>query len=91
MNIMHDYQRRQQEEGFDPSQEVYNLYSDLLDVYESAVHAMQEGKRYTVHLYHGGERPNEQVNTNSLSTAQALSLRAEHGLIIDNLKGEAIS
>tara|TARA_R100001510_G_scaffold33304_1_gene29812 strand:- start:6293 stop:6448 length:156 start_codon:yes stop_codon:yes gene_type:complete len=50
-----------------------------------------ENKRYTVHLYHGGERPNEKVNTNSFSTAQTLSLRAEHGVIIDNLKGEVIS
>lgn len=51
----------------------------------------QESKRYTVHLYHGGERPNEKVSTNSLSTAQTLSLGAEHGVIIDNLKGQEIS
>lgn len=47
-------------------------------------------KRYTIHLYHGGERPEEKVQTNVLSTANLIAARAEHAVIIDNLKGEVI-
>jgi hypothetical protein len=48
-------------------------------------------KRYTIHLYHGGERPDEKVQTNVLTTAQTIAVGAEHAVIIDNLKGEVIS
>lgn len=46
-----------------------------------------EYQRYAVYLYHGGEAPNQCFGTNSLEHAREISLRAEHGLIHDNLEG----
>ena len=43
--------------------------------------------RYAVYLYHGGEAPDECICTNSLEQAKEISLRAEHGIIHDNLEG----
>jgi hypothetical protein len=45
----------------------------------------KDGKfRYTVHVYYGGEMPDETFNTNSLSEAKKMAMRGEHGEIIDN-------
>lgn len=47
-------------------------------------------KNFTVHLYHGGEAPNEITSTNCIKTARLLVSSAEHGIIHDNLKGEIV-
>jgi len=47
-------------------------------------------RRYTVHLYHGGERPDETLHTKCIETAKLWLVSAEHGVIHDNLNSKII-
>ena len=47
-------------------------------------------KRYTAHLYYGGERPDEKLHTVCVKTARLWVEQAEHGIIQDNLTSEII-
>tara|TARA_B110000858_G_scaffold42_1_gene69 strand:- start:1566 stop:1745 length:180 start_codon:yes stop_codon:yes gene_type:complete len=46
--------------------------------------------RYTVYLYHGGERPNEKLQTKCIETAKLWVQSSEHGLIEDSLNARII-